>query len=112
VGNIMDIPFFNHRSYKFAAGPVNLALRTGAPIHPVFVVKHGSGHNELIIEKRISLDPREDKQKTIIDCSKKIVNVLEKYVTQYPCHYGNEIFHEKIKIIADKTRTEQTGTND
>lgn len=103
VGNILDIPFFNHRSYRFAAGPVSLALRTGAPIHPVFVVKHCGGKNELIIEKKISIEASEDKQKTIIANSQKIITVLEKYVNQYPCHYGNEIFHERLEMLNSGT---------
>lgn len=94
VGNTLGLPFYHHASYRFAGGPVNLALHTGAAIHPVFVIKHKNGHNELVIEKKIEIDAMEETKDTIKHNTEKIVKILKKHVEQYPCHYGNHMYHE------------------
>lgn len=69
--------FFGKRML-FPTNPVSLAMRTGAAMVPVFVVREGSRH-KIIIEPSIPLEGVSKEEGV-----KAYIAVLEKYVRRYP----------------------------
>lgn len=102
VGQLVQVPFFHHAAYAFAAGPMDLALRTRAAVHPVFIVRDAAGKNTLVIEDEVPLADAEaaDKQARIVAQTAQVVAVLERYVRRYPSHYGMEILFEFHRLHA------------
>ena len=97
VGNLVKVPFFHYENYWFASGPVSLALRTGAAMHPIFIVRQNN-KNQLIIEKEIHLDTAVNNDEAIVHNVRKLVKLLENYVRRYPSHYGMHMFFEKRRL--------------
>lgn len=97
VGNLVKVPFFHHENYWFASGPVSLALRTGATMHPIFIVRQNN-KNRLIIEKEIHLETAANNDEAIIHNVGKLVKLLENYVRRYPSHYGMHMLFEKRRL--------------
>lgn len=105
AGNLAAFPFFQHKAYWFATGTVDLALRTGAPIHPTFVVRQENKNSKLVIEKEILLKRSGNEYEKVTHTTGQVVKVLEDYVKQYPCHYGMEILYEKKRLDSLNVKT-------
>lgn len=56
------VDFFNHQA-STAPGPAALALRTGAPIIPIFLIRNPDNSLRVIVEKEIPLQHTGDAQK-------------------------------------------------
>ncbi len=66
------------------AGPVKLALATGAPLIPIFALRQADGKVKLIIEEAIDVRPDESGEGRIHPALVRLVNVIERYVKAYP----------------------------
>jgi len=68
-------------------GPALLALKTGAVLVPVFMVREGVGRHRLIVEDPIDVVHTGDQQADVIATTQKCVNILEEYVRKYPSQW-------------------------
>ncbi len=77
------LPFFG-RLARIPVGHVKLALRTGAPILPCFVVRESNNHCQGYIEEPLFLTPSGDFQRDVREGAQRIVALLERYIRAYP----------------------------
>ncbi|HXV80736.1 MAG TPA: lysophospholipid acyltransferase family protein, partial [Candidatus Binatia bacterium] len=81
--NGIHVPFFG-RSVLARRGPATLALRTGAAVVPVYLVRDGNQNLKMVIEPEVELI-RSDKDKTAIrENTLRITQWLERTVRAYP----------------------------
>jgi len=64
-------------------GPIVFALRSQAPLLPMFIIGRG-GYYEVHIEPEIELIISSDKDKTILDNAIKITHMIEAWIRRYP----------------------------
>lgn len=76
------VEFFN-RPAATTSALAALALRTGAPVIPVFALPIGSGRYRLVYEHAVE-PPREDDPDPIREFTQRCTDVLEMYVRRYP----------------------------
>jgi KDO2-lipid IV(A) lauroyltransferase len=100
VGKLIQIPFLHYKACPFAAGPINLAMRTKAAVHPIFIVREENGRNRIIIEREIALEQKQSREETVAHNTRKVIEVLEAYMLQYPAHYGMELFRTKMSVTS------------
>lgn len=68
-------------------GPAGLALRTGAHLLPVFMLREGPGKQKLIVEEPIEPVRTGDLKADVIATTQKCADILEKYVREYPSQW-------------------------
>ncbi len=99
------VDFFG-RPAATATSPASLALRTGAPVIPVFIVRVGENKHRIIIEPPVDTGRRdgdkpvkrsspEDWQAEIMEITLKINRIIEKYIRKYPEQWW--WFHDRWK---------------
>lgn len=96
-GKLEEFPFLGADKYFFSLGCADLALRSGAMVHPIAVVRQPSGINRLIICD--AMDPsgyKEDKGAYVMVSD--IVKTLEPFVRDYPDHYIMEMLAEYRRV--------------
>ena len=76
------VDFFGRPAYSPAA-PVRFAMKMGAPLIAIFMIRRGFKH-QLIIEPPIELTQTGDNEKDIVINTQKWVSLQEKYIRQYP----------------------------
>lgn len=76
------VDFFGHPAYT-PSGPVSLALASGAPILPVFIVRNGVGH-KVFCEPPIYAAKSDNKEQDLLNYTKAWSEVVERYVRRYP----------------------------
>ncbi len=89
TGRMIGLPFFDYRHYWFAIGPVSLAIKTGAALHPIFVVRDGDA-NKLVIEEEIGQGAQDGPggaQALLYEMAGAAVRKLEEYTRRFPDHY-------------------------
>jgi KDO2-lipid IV(A) lauroyltransferase len=86
-GGGVFVEFFGQQAAT-ATGPVVFALRTGAPILPMFIVREQGDRHRIIIEPPLELEKFEDDQQTLRVNITKITDLIEKYVRRYPHEWG------------------------
>ena len=86
-GGGVFVEFFGQQAAT-ATGPAVFAMRTGAPIVPIFVVRQGDDTHKVIIENPLDLQEGVDEKETIYLTVSKITQIIEKYVRQYPQEWG------------------------
>jgi KDO2-lipid IV(A) lauroyltransferase len=78
------VDFFGKKAYTPSA-PVKLAIASGAPILPMFIIRQGAGcKHTIFVEEPIIIDGHADKQKAVIENTQKWSDVVESYVRKYP----------------------------
>jgi KDO2-lipid IV(A) lauroyltransferase len=80
------------RLAQFSSGPFSLAMMTGAAILPTFVVRNRYDKHRIILEPPITLEKANSKEQALIENIKKYVQIFEKYLLRYPCHFGMTLF--------------------
>lgn len=65
-------------------GPVTIALRTGAAVVPMFMVRGTGGHHTLIIRPEIELTKTADSQQDLVTNAGRFAQELELMVRRYP----------------------------
>jgi KDO2-lipid IV(A) lauroyltransferase len=61
-----------------------LALRTGAPVIPMFSVRRGDGRYRIIFEREVELIRTGDKTRDLEENTQIFSGIIERYVSQYP----------------------------
>ena len=78
----IDVDFFNHPAATTSAIAL-LALRTGAPVVPLFSVPVSGGRYRLICEPPVKA-PSTDDPEAVREFTQRCTDVLEMYVRRYP----------------------------
>jgi KDO2-lipid IV(A) lauroyltransferase len=76
------VNFFGKPAYTPGA-PVRLAMASGAPLVPCFLIREGKRYR-IIIEPPIPLEDSGDKEKDLVANTQKWVSIQERYIRQYP----------------------------
>ena len=78
-----EVLFFG-KPASMPKGAAFFSRKTGAVILPTMVVRQKNDKYKLVFEDYFSCECTKDKKNDIINCIKKYVNVLEKYIKEYP----------------------------
>jgi KDO2-lipid IV(A) lauroyltransferase len=76
-------PFFGEVA-RFPTGPVEMALKTGAPILPAFCLRDAEDRYVAIGEPPIFLTPGEDHEADVRNAMERILGTFERYISKYP----------------------------
>jgi KDO2-lipid IV(A) lauroyltransferase len=68
-------------------GPALLALKTGAALVPIFMVREGIGKHRLIVEDPIDVVRTGNQEADVVATTQKYVAILEEYVRKYPSQW-------------------------
>jgi KDO2-lipid IV(A) lauroyltransferase len=92
--NTVEVDFFGRKT-RFPMGAGMLAMMTGAPVLPVFVVMEEDRRYRGIIEKPIYFDGsrREEREMVVREGMEKIARVFEDYIGRYPDQWYNFYFY-------------------
>lgn len=82
-GGGVYVNFFGQKAAT-ATGPAVFAMRTGAVILPMFMLRQEDGTHKVIIESPISLKECADEKETIRATMTQITNLIEQYIRRYP----------------------------
>ena len=82
-GNGLNVNFFGEET-SLPLGAVNLALRTGAAIIPIFGVRKSGNHFAIYIEPPLRLVDTENRSHSVRANLGKVVAIMERYIRQYP----------------------------
>lgn len=93
------VPFFGRPAYTLTA-PVKLALATGAPIVPTFLVRQGSRYR-LIVEEPIRVESRAEREETLEEFTVRWSEVVERVIRAYPDQWA--WMHRRWKTELPKT---------
>jgi len=93
------VDFFG-RPAGTVVGPAVMALRTGAPIIPIFNVRQGSNKHKVIIGAPIQFEISGDQERDILTVTAKITKVIENFIRKYPTHWW--WFHNRWKAKPKK----------
>ena len=77
------VDFFNRQAATTSA-PAALALKTGAPVVPVFALPLPGGRFRMVYEHAVELPETDDDQTAIRELTQRCTDVLEMYVRRYP----------------------------
>ena len=86
-GGGVFVDFFGQKAAT-ATGPVVFALRTKAPIVPMFVVRQKDDTHKIMIEPPLKLEELADDKEMIQRNTEKITQVIERYIRKYPQEWG------------------------
>ncbi|MHB1346541.1 MAG: lysophospholipid acyltransferase family protein, partial [Candidatus Humimicrobiaceae bacterium] len=81
TGSSKTYDFCNKRA-KFPSGAMQIALASGAPLIPSFIVRDGRYHHHQIIGEPLDLVREGPKEEVLEKNMQIIVKVLEKYITE------------------------------
>jgi KDO2-lipid IV(A) lauroyltransferase len=65
-------------------GPISLALRSGAPILPTYIIRNGQGEMELRVDPEIQIVRNGDLSGDIVTNTQRLIACLEELVRRYP----------------------------
>jgi KDO2-lipid IV(A) lauroyltransferase len=82
-GNGVKTPFFGEET-AFPVGVVDLALRTGASVVPIFGLRGPKNTTSIFIEPPLNLTDHENPDQATRANLEVLVAVLEKYIRKYP----------------------------
>lgn len=77
------VPFFGKLAWT-QSGVMRIAQKTGAALVPAFMVRGADGRFEVHAEGEIPIPSTGDKEKDIVEATRRITEVIEKYVRAYP----------------------------
>ncbi|MBW2609147.1 MAG: lysophospholipid acyltransferase family protein [Deltaproteobacteria bacterium] len=78
---------FLGRSACTNKGLALMALKTGAPVIPVFSVRQKDGRYRIVFENEVRLKRSGDKTKDVEENTALFTGVIEDYIRQYPDHW-------------------------
>jgi len=82
-GGGVYVNFFGQKAAT-ATGPAVFAMRTGAAILPMFIVRQQDNTHKIIIEPPVPLVKRNDERETVAATMTKITELIEQYIRRYP----------------------------
>jgi Kdo2-lipid IVA lauroyltransferase/acyltransferase len=80
-GSARQYDFFGNKAY-IPSGPVEIAMKSGAPLLPSFIRRKGKYNHFHVIEEPIELETEGDKKELIAINTQKMIKVLEKYIRE------------------------------
>jgi KDO2-lipid IV(A) lauroyltransferase len=80
------VDFFGKRA-PTATGLAFLALRSGAPVVPAFMIRNGFRTHRLLVQKPVELVTTGDLKKDVEINTQRFTHILESMVRQYPEHW-------------------------
>jgi KDO2-lipid IV(A) lauroyltransferase len=81
------VDFFGTKAAT-ATGPVVFAMRTKAPILPMFIVRQKDDTHKIIVEPPLYIEEKEDYKETLIYNVSRITKIIESYIRKYPQEWG------------------------
>lgn len=99
------VDFFG-RPAGTVVGPAVMALKTGAPIVPIFNVRQGVNKHKVIIGPPIEFEISGNQEKDILTVTAKITKVIEEFVRRYPTHWW--WFHNRWRTKPKKEEEVET----
>jgi len=99
------VDFFD-RPAGTVVGPAVIALRTGAPIVPIFSVRQEVSRHRVIIGRAVELEVSGNQEKDIPAVTAKITKVIEEFIRKYPTHWW--WFHNRWKTKPKKEEEAET----
>jgi len=82
------VDFFGQKAGT-ATGAIVFAMRTGAPLLPIFTLRNGdTDTHRLVIEKHFYLEQKATDEETIQYNVQKLTNIIEGYIRKYPTEWG------------------------
>lgn len=82
----IDVDFLGRKAL-FSTGAIEIAMRTGCIVLPVFMVRDKKGYNTMIVESPLGTFQKGTKRDIIQKNMVCFVERLEWYVLKYPYHY-------------------------
>lgn len=82
-GNGLNVPFFGEET-RLPAGAIFLALKTGSPIVPAFVVRERNNTFTAYVEEPITFGEAETEDDLVLAGARRMASLLEKYIGRYP----------------------------
>ncbi|MCX8043937.1 MAG: lysophospholipid acyltransferase family protein [Desulfobacterota bacterium] len=76
------VEFFGHPA-STAPGPAALALRTGAPIIPIFIVRNPDTTLRVVIERELQWQHRGDQEGDMLEITAAYTRIIEHYVRKH-----------------------------
>jgi KDO2-lipid IV(A) lauroyltransferase len=68
-------------------GPVALALRTGVPLVPAFIVRNADGGHTILVEEPMRLIRTGDVQKDLLVNTMRATKIIERVIRRYPSQW-------------------------
>ncbi|MBF0504220.1 MAG: hypothetical protein HQL14_03860 [Candidatus Omnitrophica bacterium] len=103
------VDFFGQKAGT-ATGPIIFAMRTGAPLLPIFTLREGDGdHHTLLIEPHFYLEQKASDEETIQYNVQKLTDIIEGYIRKYPREWG--WMHRRWKSRPRSTGEERARAN-
>jgi len=81
------VDFFGHLAAT-PTGAVVFALRTGAAVLPMFIVREKAGVHTVHIEKRVEIRVCENNEETLLINTASFSKIIEQWIRRYPSHWG------------------------
>jgi KDO2-lipid IV(A) lauroyltransferase len=82
-GGGVYVDFFGQKAAT-ATGPAVFAMRTGAMILPMFILREENDRHRIVIEPPVALKERDDEKEAITATMAKITSLIEAYIRRYP----------------------------
>ncbi len=76
------VPFFGRPAYTLT-GPVKLALASGAPIVPTFLIREGNRYR-LLVEEPIRVEMKGSREETVQEYTSRWSRVIEEKIRAHP----------------------------
>jgi Kdo2-lipid IVA lauroyltransferase/acyltransferase len=83
--------FFGKKAY-IPSGPVEIAMKSGAPLIPCFIYRKNKYNHFIEMEKALELETEGDKKELIDINTAKMAKVLQKYIKEHLDQW--EMFHD------------------
>ncbi len=80
-GSARQYDFFGKKAY-IPSGPVEIAMKSGAPLIPSFIRRKSKYNHLHVIEEPIELETEGDRKELIAINTQKMIKVLEKYIRE------------------------------
>jgi KDO2-lipid IV(A) lauroyltransferase len=82
------VDFFGQKAGT-PTGAIIFAMRTGAPLMPIFTLRDGESDNhKLVIEPHFYLEEKATDEETVQHNVQKLTNIIEGYIHKYPREWG------------------------
>jgi KDO2-lipid IV(A) lauroyltransferase len=86
--------FFGKKTGMFTSGPVRVALRSGAALLPLFVLREEDGRCRVVIEAPVEMNRNDDRQDAVEKAMAEFLRRFEGHLRKYPWLYGRFLgFH-------------------
>jgi len=94
-GRKLDAPLLDRSDFSVGLGPAKLSLKSGAALHPIFVIRKPDGNYRLVIEPALSAqEGATGNEHAASIFSRELVTRLAPYVREFPQEYLLQLFFD------------------